>query len=259
MRHLSGCAPCSALASELAHFIQASVRLAPSTADRISQRLHAALAEEASASQRATRAGWVVALAGAGTAGALALMLLPALFSPSAGPSIASLSLPQGPAQKLTDPLQPIAQLPGALALTKSPEELAPKDPVLPAKEQALATEAPAPLSAPKVLTAPGLAALHPIAAPVALAITPTAAAAMAKPTPTSSPTPPRAAASRSLTRSAGARLTPGLGALNPLGALPGMPAATPIAALPQPGSLTTSLPEAPLTAPSSATGTASR
>jgi hypothetical protein len=248
------------VAAELAHFILANVRLAPSTADRISQRLHAALAEESLASRPAMGAGWAAALAGAGAAGALALMLIPGLFSPgsSAGRSMANPSLPQGPAQGLTDPLQPISQLPGAVALSRAPDDLAPKDPILPAKEQALAAEAPAQVSGPKGLAIPGLAALPTISASLAPVSAPAASGPGARPAPTASPTPFKALAGRGLTRTAGARLTPGMGALKPLNALPGMAAATPSASLPQSSSLPGGLPETSLTAPSGATGTAS-
>jgi len=244
-RHLSGCAPCSALAAELAHFIQARVRLAPSTADRISQRLHAALADEGMSSRFEMGPGWAAALAGAGVAGALALMLLSGLFSPGAGSgrSMANLSLPQGPAQGLTDPLQPLSQQPVPVALSRTPDELA--------------AEAPAPLSGPKALPAPALAAIPTLTAALAPVSATASASLAARPAPTSSPAPSKALA-RSLTRSAGGRLATGLGTLNPVSALPGMSAPTPSAALPQ-ATILPSSPESSLAAPSTATGTASR
>jgi hypothetical protein len=205
-RHLAGCARCSATAAELAHFIRASVRLAPSTADRVAQRLHAALA----------------------------LLLMPSLFRPTASPSssLANLSLAQGPAQGLSDPLQPLAPQPGAAPASAAASEPAPKGLTL---------------SAPAITSIPAIPSPGPAERPMATA------------TATATPTPFKAAAARSLTRSASARPGSGLVTLTPVSTLPGL-IATPLnSSLPQ----STSLPSLPvsssISAPLSPAPTANR
>jgi len=232
-RHLAGCARCSATAAELAHFIRASVRLAPSTADRVAQRLHAALADEA---MPAPRRSWTAAWAAAGAAAgmALALLLMPSLFRPTASPSssLANLSLAQGPAQGLSDPLQPLAPQPGAVSASAAASEPAPKGLTL---------------SAPAITSIPAIPSPGPAERPMATA------------TATATPTPFKAAAARSLTRSASARPGSGLVTLTPVSTLPGL-IATPLnSSLPQ----STSLPSLPvsssISAPLSPAPTATR
>jgi hypothetical protein len=175
-------------------------------------------------------------------AAALALILLPKFFNPSAGiaRSLAQLSLEQGQAQGLTDPLQPTAQLPNTpspqpAASGPTPATIPTMAPTVPAMGNGL-TITPVALDNGLTITPAALSnglTITPVALGNGLTITPVALdngltrpAFTATCTPTSTPV-----LAHSLTDTAGLLTTP-VPSLNPPTALPSMSGSSPASSL---------------------------